>query len=210
MIRTRHLFALAASALVAHLSPLAAQPAGFPFLQRIADHLELTAEQRERIHAILEDARAQEEALPGMLPGKDASSTEARKTRREALRAETEGRIQAVLTPEQAAKAAEARDRLRAVRERQRERLEQAAEKLGLTEEQRLALRGTLEGQRHKLRLIREDPELAPEEARAKVEALHQETRELLRANLTPEQLEQFDRMRASRGRPAADEPGTE
>lgn len=90
-------------------------PRGGQMVERMAEELGLSAEQTAKVKAIHEAARPQMEAIRN-----DASlSREQKREKSQAIQKDTEAKVDAVLTPEQQAKAKEMRAKLR---ERMKER----------------------------------------------------------------------------------------
>jgi Spy/CpxP family protein refolding chaperone len=83
---------------------------------------------------------------------------------------------------------------------RGRPNFDQMAKQLGLTEEQTPKFRSIMENQMQKMRQLRQDPDLAnlsPDERRAKVKAIQDETTAQMKALLTPEQFDKWQKMPA-------------
>lgn len=134
----RHLVILAAALAAAVFVPVSfAQPHGKsdrPFRGEprqegralMAKELNLSADQQTRIQAIHEAAREQRQAIIA-----DTSiSRDAKREKLEALREATVQRVDAVLTPEQAAKAQEMRANFQANREVRQEKMKERREKM--------------------------------------------------------------------------------
>lgn len=168
-----------------------------PNLERMAEHLGLTQEQRASVAAIMKAAREESESLIQTIPGKDVASAEGREARRKAIREETRAKIAGVLTPEQRTKLDEARERMRGPAGEIQGRLEGLARKLDLSAEQRAAIRTAFEQGAAPLRELLRNEDLTRKEFRLKMEALREETAAKVRAELTPEQREKFDEIHA-------------
>jgi Spy/CpxP family protein refolding chaperone len=94
---------------------------------RMAEHLGLTPEQQAKVQAIHQAERTQGEAIRN-----DATlSREQKQEKRKALRESTVQQVDAVLTPEQAAKAREMRAKAKDRMEERKERMEERKERRG-------------------------------------------------------------------------------
>jgi len=94
---------------------------------------------------------------------------------------------------------------------RGRPNFDQMAKQLGLTEEQTPKFRSIMEDQMQKMRDLRQDPSLAnmsPDERRAKVKAIQDDTTAQMKALLTPEQFDKWQKMPNMRGRRMGPPPG--
>jgi Spy/CpxP family protein refolding chaperone len=162
-----------------------------PDLDRLAERLELTEDQRVAVRGILADARADARA-------EGPATRDERRTRvREALAG--------VLTPAQLAELdalrAERHDARRAHREARFERL---AERLELHESQRAPVEAILRDARTRaMAAVREARagDADREAVHATMTAVREETRDALSAVLTPAQLETYDAVAERRGR---------
>ncbi len=77
------------------------------------------------------------------------------------------------------------------------ERLQQISEELKLTDEQKEKLKPVLQEQAKKARELRADKDLSKEDRQAKVKELREGMNTKLKAILTPEQLEQWKKLRS-------------
>lgn len=154
--------------------------------ERLAERLQLTAEQAEAARPILEAAHERRRAL------RDLPRDERRDAAR-ALHARTHEQLAAILTPEQL-EALERHHRRRGRHgPRHRGGPEAMAEELGLTDAQRSAVRAVFDGARDRHRAIRDLPE---DERHAAREALHADVRQQLSGVLDETQLAAFDARR--------------
>jgi Spy/CpxP family protein refolding chaperone len=80
-----------------------------------------------------------------------------------------------------------------------KDRLQQMAEELNLTPEQKEKVKPILQEEAQKLRALRQDASLSPEQKREKARELRQELVNKLKPILTPEQLEKWQRLHAQR-----------
>ena len=88
------------------------------------------------------------------------------------------------------------------------ERLQHLAETLGLTDDQKAKIGAIFKEEFEKSRAMMEDASLAPEDRRAKMRELREDSRTRARAVLTPEQQQKFDALpRPGRG-PRGEGPG--
>lgn len=79
-------------------------------------------------------------------------------------------------------------------------RLQQVADELGLSEQQREQARPIIRGFFEQARSLRQDTSLTQEDRRQQLRTLREETAAKLKPILTPEQLEKWQNMRAARG----------
>ncbi len=98
-----------------------------------------------------------------------------------------------------------------AVRERVRERLQQLAKELNLTEAQKTELRPVLRQQVEKLKALRADASLTREQKQEKLKALRGELRQEMKRVLTAEQWEKWQKLRQGHSlrQQAHPKPGT-
>jgi len=80
-------------------------------------------------------------------------------------------------------------------------RMKGLAKKLNLTDAQKAQIKSIMKEQRPKVRAIRQDNSLTPEQKKAKLQALRKETQEKIAAILTPEQKEKMKELRQQHGR---------
>jgi Spy/CpxP family protein refolding chaperone len=69
------------------------------------------------------------------------------------------------------------------------------AEQLNLTADQKPKVQAVLDGQRQKVRDLRGDASLTPEDRRTKMKAIHEDTTTQMKAILTPEQFDKWQKM---------------
>jgi Spy/CpxP family protein refolding chaperone len=80
--------------------------------------------------------------------------------------------------------------------DRLRERLKEAGEKLGLTEEQKEKLKPIFQAEAEKVKELRADTSLTPEQKREKFKAIRDEVAPKIKEILTPEQFAKWQKMR--------------
>ena len=80
-------------------------------------------------------------------------------------------------------------------------------DQLNLTAEQKPKVQAILDAQRQKVRDLREDTSLTPEDRRAKMKAIREDEVTQMKAVLTPEQFEKYQQM-TQRRRPGGPPPG--
>jgi len=85
------------------------------------------------------------------------------------------------------------------VRERARDRLQQIAQELNLTEEQKAQLKPIFKKEGEKLKAMREDTSLTREQRQEKVKAIREEFKKEVKPVLTAEQWEKWEKMRRER-----------
>jgi len=68
-------------------------------------------------------------------------------------------------------------------------------DQLNLTADQKPKVQAIIEAQRQKMRDLREDTSLTPEDRRAKIRAIHDDTATQMKAVLTPEQFDKWQKM---------------
>ncbi|MGB7749654.1 MAG: hypothetical protein WBN75_20475 [Verrucomicrobiia bacterium] len=88
--------------------------------------------------------------------------------------------------------------------------LDQLAHQLNLTEDQKTKVKPILDAQQQKMRDLREDTSLSPEDRRTKMQTIRQDTSTQLKAVLTPEQFDKYQQMTQRRrpgGSPAGGPP---
>ena len=73
--------------------------------------------------------------------------------------------------------------------------LDQLAQQLNLTDDQKTKVKSILDAQQQKIRDLRTDTSVAPENRRAKVQSIREETSTQMKAALTPEQFEKWQKM---------------
>lgn len=143
--------------------------------RRMARELDLSEAQRTEIRSILQEARG-----------------------RRGARGEVRERIQAVLTAEQRARAAELRQNH--ARQRIDRRVSRMTEHLSLSDTQAGQVRGILRNAAMQRRALREQARNEPGSVRDAMRSLRESTRASVRAVLTPEQVSQLEERRAERG----------
>ncbi len=152
---------------------------------RMAGELGLTEAQQARMRNVMAEAREERQLLRELAP-------EERRAAAQALHERIRGQMQAILTPEQRARAearrAEHRER------RGERRLERMQERLDLSASQATQVRTILE------RSQAQRAELRASGDREAMRALRERTQSAIRGVLTPAQQSQLDAQRAERG----------
>ena len=73
--------------------------------------------------------------------------------------------------------------------------LDQLAAALNLTDDQKAKVKPILEARDKKIKDLREDTSLSPEDRRTKMQSIREETMDQMKAVLTPEQFEKYQKM---------------
>ena len=84
--------------------------------------------------------------------------------------------------------------------------LDQLAQTLKLTDDQKAKVKPILEAQQQKIRALRQDTSLSPEDRRTQMQTIHQDTSTQLKPILTTEQFEKYQQM-TQRRRPGGPPP---
>jgi Spy/CpxP family protein refolding chaperone len=90
--------------------------------------------------------------------------------------------------------------------QRMRGGMERLAEQLNLTADQKPKVQTILDGQREKMRDLQKDTTLTPDDRRAKMKAIHDDTTTQMKAVLTPEQFDKWQKTPMG-GRPRRNVP---
>ncbi|HSG91539.1 MAG TPA: hypothetical protein VLA56_20140 [Pseudomonadales bacterium] len=173
-------------------------PRGGERLDRMAEALDLSADQRDRVEAILDEMHAQRQAV---MASQDHGDRRAMHAAMRALGDETRGKLAEVLTPAQLQTFDELREQRRARGQGHREdrrdaRFERLVDALELHSSQAGPVREIMDRSRAEARGMMaraRDETLDREAVRAELDALRERTRGELAALLTPAQLEEFD-----------------
>ncbi|MFN3652149.1 MAG: hypothetical protein ACK47B_21440 [Armatimonadota bacterium] len=166
-------------------------------LARMAQHLNLTAEQQAKIKPVLEAGRAQAQAV-----FQDQSlSREQKREKLKAIHEQSRAQVAAVLTEEQKTKLAQAAANRRQGMGRgmRGHGGQQMAQVLNLTAEQQAQLKPVFEAAREQSRAVFQDQGLTREQKQAKLQQIRQETQAKLDAVLTAEQKEKLNQLRQQR-----------
>ena len=86
--------------------------------------------------------------------------------------------------------------------------LDQIAQQLDLTDDQKAKVKPILEARDQKMRDLRGDTSLSPEDRRTKMQAIREETTAQLKAVLTPEQFDKWQKTAQRGRRPGGPPPG--
>lgn len=170
-------------------------------LEHMASALELTADQRDQVKAILDASREQGRAL--WQEGR--KDRDAIRERMKTLREDTRAKLAQVLTPDQMSRLDAMRDERRQKMEahraqRQEARFEHLSRKLELDSSQQGPVREILDASRDEARGILHDGRaqgLDRDAVRKEMEALRGRTEEKLAAVLTPAQMDTMKAMEA-------------
>lgn len=148
--------------------------------------LNLTEDQKAKIRPIMEDAKARIKALR-----EDKSITpEIRKAKVQEIMTGVREQMKSILTPEQQQKLAQ-------TRMHRGERFGMMGEKLGLTADQRAAIKPIVQKARAEAKAVRQDTTLTSDARTARVQEIRRSTIEQIRHLLTPEQIQKLDAVRA-------------
>jgi protein CpxP len=159
-------------------------------MQQTARELNLTAEQKQKLHVII---REQAEKLRELRQDNSLS----RQEKIEKLRAGRErlvAEIKKVLTPEQFEKWKASRQQQAAAAVGPLARLHEAIADLNLTDQQKEQLKPIYQEQMEKLRQLHQDTSLSLTEKLDKVKAMHTESAPRLKKILTPEQYAKWEK----------------
>ena len=86
--------------------------------------------------------------------------------------------------------------------------LDQLAQQLNLTDDQKTKVKTILDAQQQKIRDLRTDTSVAPEDRRAKVQSIREEAKAQMKTALTPEQFDKWQKMGPRNQRPGGPPPG--
>ena len=173
---------------------------GFPNIQRMAQELNLTEDQRTRIRGFLDDARTQAQALRN-----DTTLTRGQRIDRiDEIRSRTQDNIRSILTVEQQMKAddlrKQAQERMAARQQQMADRaFNGLARRLNLTESQQTTVKSYMEDQRTQLQALRNNTALTREQRMEQARTIRQQTQDKIRTTLTAEQQQQLDQLRQQR-----------
>lgn len=152
-------------------------------MQRIANELGLTEQQKAQIKGIFEAHRAKVQAL------KQSNATpEAKRTQRMELMKEMHAQIEGVLTPEQREKAAQIRQQHKG----KMKGFAKCLQQLNLTEDQKKQIVSIRQAARQQMQAVRADAKLNDQAKREKIMAIRKDTHEKVMSVLTPEQREKL------------------
>lgn len=165
-------------------------------IQRLAERLNLTDDQKSTIESYFADQRSQLEVLRN-----DSTLTrEQKQQRRREITQQTREKIRSVLTVEQQQQAEQLRSEARQRRqERAEERFDATARLLELTPDQKTQMQSFLENQRAQMQALRSDSSLTPEQRREQAQAIRQQTRSNIGSLLTPEQQQKMQDLQITR-----------
>ena len=160
----------------------------------IADRLGLTADQRTKLKAI----RTQTASSVQAIRANSALTAEQKQAQVAAARMGAKTQMKAVLTDEQLGKLAFIRSHPRHLNElaTRRMKMGMAANRLGLSPDQRAKIRDITQKTAAAVKPVRQDPNLTPAAKREKVRQLVDASRTEIRGVLTAEQQDRLQRMR--------------
>lgn len=143
--------------------------------------LNLSAEQKAQIKTIMQNARANVQAVRN-----DTSLSPAeKKAQLKAIHADSKSRISAVLTPEQQAK-------WKAMRQEKRDTLRE----LGLSESQKAQIKAIRQNSKAQIATVRNDTSLSDVQKREQIRAIRRDSMQRVAAILTPEQRAKLAQLR--------------
>jgi len=165
-------------------------------VERLAERLNLTEEQKGTVQNYLQDQRSQMEVLRN-----DTTLTrEQRAQRTREITQSTRDKIQSILTVEQRQRAEDLRNQARERgRQRVQEQFDRTARLLDLTEDQKTQFQSYLENERTQLQSLRENTSLTQEERRAQARTIREQTRSDIRSLLNSTQQQRLEDLRGLR-----------
>lgn len=158
---------------------------------KMAAELNLTDNQKAQIKAIIGQYQPQFKAIRES----NATPDEKRASMKE-LRTEMKAKINAVLTPEQQAKAKQLWQEHKGMRGKGM----QAFKALNLTDAQKAQIKSIRDGSRSQIQAIKQNTNLSDADKKAQIQAIRKSTREQVMSVLTPEQRAKLQEMRAGSG----------
>ena len=164
--------------------PAAQRPDG-GFLQELSEKLNLTDAQKAAIKPILATEANEIKAVH-----QDGSlSNEQKQAKVKEIRDNSREKINALLTPEQQKKFAEMKGQAGSrVREAFHNRLSMIAEKLNLTDEQKVAIQPILATEVNDITVVMQDNSLSKEQRQTKIAGIREASDKKINTLLTPEQ----------------------
>ena len=185
----------------------AAQRPAHNFLQELSEKLNLTDEQKAAIEPILVTEANEIKAVH-----QDSSlSDEQKQAKVKEIRDNSREKINALLTPEQQKKFAEMKGQAGSrVREAFHNRLSMIAEKLNLTDEQKVAIKPILATEVNDITAVMQDNSLSKEQKQTKISGIREASDTKINALLTPEQQAKWAKLKenAKQERNKKDAPG--
>ncbi|MBI3896478.1 MAG: hypothetical protein HY313_11170 [Acidobacteria bacterium] len=163
------------------------------FVDRMAQQLNLTEEQKSRVQSYLEDQRSQMQVLRN-----DTTLTREQKAERmREITQQTQDKMESILTVEQKQKAEDLRQQARnQVQERAGEQFDRMGRLLDLTPEQKTQMQSYLDSQRTQLQALRDNSSLTPEQRRQQAQEIQRQTSDQIRALLNPTQQQKLQDLR--------------
>lgn len=163
-------------------------------MQEGAKELNLTEDQKAKLKELYAPQREKLREI-----WKDESLTREQKMEKfKALRAENEPKLKVILMPEQLEKWQKRQTQAR-------ERMESAKKEWNITDEQKAKLKSIFQPQKEKLRELRQDKDLTPQQKMEKFKALREELAPQIKGVLTAEQYEKWEKAKAQRLEKARD-----
>jgi Spy/CpxP family protein refolding chaperone len=168
-------------------------------LERMAQQLNLTEQQKTQIQGFTQAGRQQAQSIQ-----QDASLTpEQKRDKFRQLRASTHQQVLGVLTPEQQQQMKQLRSEHAGMGRGKGAGMGRGMgplARLNLTDDQRAKIQPILQSSRQQAQAVRNDATLTPEQKQAKIRDIHQGTMTQMNSLLTPEQQQQWQEMRQRRG----------
>jgi hypothetical protein len=169
----------------------------FPAIQELVRQLALTDEQKTQIRGFLTDAHSEIQAVRQ----DDSLTREQRQERLAQIEQRTQQNVRSILSVEQQMKADELKQRAEQRFAERREKfaenaLEGLTKRLELSEAQRSTIQSYMDQQKDQVDALRNNAALSREQKREQAENIRRQTRENIRATLTPEQQQQLEQLR--------------
>ena len=169
--------------------------------ERLAQQLNLTEEQKTQVQSFREQQRTQMQALRN----ETSLTREQRRQRMQEIQQATRDNIRSILSAEQQMKADELRQQMQQRMEERREvfadrALKGMSRRLDLSESQQSTIQSYLAAQKTQIQALRDNTALTQEQRREQIQTLRQQTRENIRATLTPDQQQKLDDLRQRAG----------
>ena len=162
----------------------------------LAKKLNFSDQQKQQLKDINTKYRQQ---LADLKKNEDITVRE-QKTRLAAIRKEHHEQMQALLTPDQKAQVEKMKaEHKELAKVNAKARAEKMKIKLGLSDDQAKQLKDMHAGTAAKMKQIREDQSLSPDQKKEQIKSLVKEQHEQLKSVLTPDQLKQLNEMHHAR-----------
>ena len=162
---------------------------------RMAQQLNLTDQQKTQMQSLMQNQRQQVQAVRN-----DSSLTPQQKQDKlKLLRESNHQQMMAILTPDQQQKAQQLRSEYQGMGKGRMGGGMGPMARLNLTPEQKSKLGPIFESSRQQVQAVRNDSSLTPEQKKAKLSEIRQNTQSQVNGVLTPEQQQQMQQMRQNR-----------